>query len=133
MDLYAEHILDHYRHPRGKRRLPAPSVTHEEMNPACGDRLTVDLALTDGTAEIGWDGDGCAISQAAMSILAEEYSGKSAADLERLTVDDMLKLISVPVGPRRLKCALLALHTVKNALCVAEKKATTPWTERLEK
>ena len=91
MDLYAENILDHYRHPRGKNRLEKPTVTHNETNVSCGDSLTVDLIVDDGKiTDIGWDGTGCAISQAGMSILTEELEGST---LENLSADDMYKLL----------------------------------------
>lgn len=117
MDLYAENILDHYRHPRGKSRLPSPSVTHEEVNLSCGDAITLDLTIkNDHIHDIGWEGSGCAISQAAMSMLSEELVGKSLKGVEALTKEDVYGLLGVPIGPRRTKCALLCLHTLKNAV-----------------
>ena len=116
MDVYAENILDHYRHPRGKRRLPHPSVTHEETNVSCGDSLTVDLAITDGVVrEIGWEGSGCAISQAAISLLSEELPGTSLEKIDAFAPQDVYDLLGVPIGPRRVKCALLGLQAVQNA------------------
>ncbi len=137
MDLYAENILDHYRHPRNKN-LPSPSgrgvgarpapersdwcggeglVVHEEVNLSCGDSLTISLVITDDRiTEIGWDGNGCAISQAAMSMLSEELMGKSLKEIELMEKKDIYELLGVPVGPRRFKCALLCLHTLKNAM-----------------
>ncbi len=117
MDVYAENILDHYRTPRGKHSLPAPSVTHEEINVSCGDALTIQLLIKDGTVtKIGWEGTGCAVSQAAMSMLSEELMEKSTENLEKLKKEDIYELLGVPIGPRRVKCALLGLHTLKNAL-----------------
>jgi nitrogen fixation NifU-like protein len=130
MDLYAENILDHYRHPRGKELLPSPTVDHEEVNLSCGDALRLQLQLRDGHVErIGWSGTGCAISQAAMSMLAEDMAGRSVADLERVRKEDIFSLLGVPVGPRRTKCALLALHTLKNALRKARGEAPQRWLE----
>ena len=117
MDLYAENILDHYRHPRRKQLLESPSIEHEEVNHACGDTVTLQLSLEDGTLkEVGWTGTGCAISQACMSMLTEEMDGKNIEDMEKITKSEMLEFLGVPIGPRRIKCALLALHTLKNAL-----------------
>ncbi|MBI1813312.1 iron-sulfur cluster assembly scaffold protein [Candidatus Peregrinibacteria bacterium] len=133
MDVYAETILEHYRHPQGKKRLPSPTVTHEEVNHACGDALTVDLVLRDGNiAVIGWEGTGCAISQAGMSLLSEELSGMTAEGAEALTKQDMDAMLGVPIGPRRFKCALLSLHTVKNALRKWRGEEAQGWLETVQ-
>ncbi len=117
MDLYADNILDHYRHPRGKQVLSHPSASHQEENISCGDELTVQLTIeNERVIEIGWQGTGCAISQAAMSMLSEELAGMSIEDIEQLSPQHVYDLLGVPVGPRRHKCALLCLHTLKNAL-----------------
>ncbi len=130
MDLYAENILDHYRHPRGKSPVADATVRHEEKNLSCGDALTVELMLKDGIiTDIGWSGDGCAISQAAMSMMAEEITGKSAAEVAAMKPEEVHALLGVPVGPRRFKCALLCLHVLKNALRKTEGKDTQSWTE----
>ena len=130
MDIYAETILDHYRHPKAKKRISQPSVSHAETNPACGDELTIDLRIENGSiTDLGWDGTGCAISQAAMSLLSEEIAGKSAAELEALTQKDIYAMLGVPIGPRRFKCALLCLHTLKNALRKSRGEKAQPWSE----
>lgn len=130
MDLYAEEILDHYRHPRGKTRLAKPMVSHEEINHSCGDALTVDLTLAHGSVRaIGWEGTGCAISQACMSMLSEGVTGKTEDELLALTQKDIFEMLAVPIGPRRTKCALLALHTIKNALRIAHGDHPQSWSE----
>ena len=130
MDLYAETILDHYRHPRGKERLPSPSVTHAEVNLSCGDELTLSLGIHDDhIRKIGWEGSGCAISQSAMSMLGEELEGKSLAEAASLSKDDVYALLGVPVGPRRIKCALLCLHALKNAVRKFRGEASQGWAE----
>jgi len=127
MDLYAENILDHYRNPRGKTLLSSPTVEHEEINLACGDVITLQLRIEDGiVCEVGWDGIGCAISQAGMSMLADEIIGKTLIELDSLSSDDIHTLLGIPITPRRLKCALLCLDTMKNALT----KASQPTEER---
>jgi nitrogen fixation NifU-like protein len=130
MDIYAENILDHYRHPRGKVRLAVPSAEQKEVNLSCGDEVAVQLAINDDRiTEIGWEGTGCAISQAAMSILGEELVGKSLDEINVMKAKDMHELLGVPVGPRRFKCALLGLHAVKNAVLVYQKKPVQGWSE----
>ena len=117
MDLYAEHILDHSKHPRLKRVLDDATVVHEEVNLSCGDMLSVQLKVEqDVITGIGWTGQGCAISQAAMSMLAETLKGKTVADVQKADAKQILSMLGVPIGARRLKCALLCLHTLKNTL-----------------
>lgn len=118
MDLYAENILDHYRHPHRRGVPPDATVTHEETNASCGDRVTVGLRLEDGRiAAIGWEGSGCAISQAAMSMLADELAGTSLDEAKNALSEDAVRtLLGVPVGIRRQKCAFLGLEAVRRAL-----------------
>ncbi len=130
MDLYAENILDHYRHPRTKKSLDAPSVTHEEVNVSCGDALTIHLTIAAGRiSEIGWEGSGCAISQAAMSMLSEELAGTLLDDVASLQKEHVYDLLGVPIGPRRVKCALLCLHTLKNAVRKLKREEARGWGE----
>ncbi len=117
MDLYAENILDHFRHPRGTEPLQKPTVVHHEINASCGDELTVSVKIENKKITgFSWSGTGCAISQAAMSLLSEELTGMNLEQLEAMKPDHVKELLGVPVGTRRIKCALLGLHAVKNAL-----------------
>ena len=138
MNLYAENILDHYRHPR--RKLPLPEECgwgeghfhHSESNPACGDEITIGLNIKDDhLQDIHWDGTGCAISQAAMSILAEEFENISIDSAVALTPKHIFDLLGVPISPRRLKCALLGLHALKNALHTYYGEPLQAWTETI--
>lgn len=133
MDVYAEEILDHYRHPRGKALLASPTIAHEEVNLSCGDALTLHLEIADGNIRaLGWEGSGCAISQAAMSMLGEELVGKTVDEADVLTPSDIYELLGVPIGPRRVKCALLSLHTLKNALRKMKNQPAQGWSETAE-
>jgi nitrogen fixation protein NifU and related proteins len=133
MDLYAENILQHYKNPQGKRPLASETVKHEEINHSCGDALTISLSLHDGkVSDLGWDGTGCAISQAAMSMLSEELRGKTTEEIEAMTPKHIYDLLSVPIGPRRFKCALLCLHTLKNALRKARNQEPQSWLETVQ-
>jgi nitrogen fixation protein NifU and related proteins len=130
MDLPAEHVLDHYRHPRHKTPLADPSVTHTEQNWSCGDALTIHLRIEDDRiAAIGWTGEGCAISQAGMSLLAETLPGKTLAEADAHTARDITDLLGIPVGARRLKCALLCLHTLRNAIRIERQEPPLSWKE----
>lgn len=130
MDLYAENILQHYKNPVHKREIVNATVTHEEMNHSCGDKVSLQLRIKEGVIdELGWTGEGCAVSQGGMSILAEELIGKKVDDAEAITTEKMKELLGVPIGARRFKCAFLGLHTLKNALRILEKKEPQSWTE----
>jgi nitrogen fixation protein NifU and related proteins len=142
MDVYAENILDHYRHPRhrgsgiGDRELgtqnqkPGTGVTHTEENLSCGDSVTVHMRIeSNHITGITWEGTGCAISQAAMSMLSEEVVGKASAEVEALTPEDVYALLSVPIGPRRVQCALLGLHALKNAVLQQQGRQLQSWME----
>jgi nitrogen fixation NifU-like protein len=84
-----------------------------------GDRIT----------GIAWTGDGCAISQAGMSMLSDELNGRTLVEADTLTESQIKDLIGVPVGTRRLKCALLCLHTLKNALHAYRGEPSQTWHE----
>ena len=134
MDLYAETILDHYRHPRCKDILSSSSVTHAERNPACGDALTIQLFIEHRCiSAIGWSGDGCAISQASMSMLAEHIQQMPIEEVAALRREDIVSMLGVPVGERRIKCALLSLHAVQNSLHTAFNNPLQDWIKTVEK
>lgn len=114
MDLYLEHILDHYKNPRNYGQLEDPDISHEEGNPSCGDQLRMDLKIENNkVAEVKFSGRGCAISQAAASILTEMIKGQNLEDVKRIGKEEMLEALGVEIGPIRLKCALLALKVLK--------------------
>ena len=116
-DLYRDYILEHYRRPHNFGILEAPTASYEGSNPLCGDRITMMLSLEDGVVrDVAFTGRGCAISQASASLLTDEIKGKTVAEVEKMTPDDLLDLIGIEISPARLKCALLSLDTVAHAL-----------------
>lgn len=118
MDLYTEIILDHYKNPHNKGRLKKPDATAIEHNRTCGDKIRIDLKFdkANRVSEVSFEGIGCAISQAAASMLTDELLGLSKTKISKFSPEKMLKLLAIPIGPGRLKCALLALHTAKKAI-----------------
>lgn len=133
MDLYAENILDHYRDPRCKGTLSNATVTHGEANISCGDEVTMYVKIEDERiVRVTWEGTGCAISQAGLSILCEELEGMSVRDAIALKKDDIYELLGIPVGPRRFKCALLCLHTLKNTLHSYADEPVQSWLQTTE-
>ena len=126
-DLYREHILDHYKHPRNYGELDDPKVSVEGQNPLCGDHLHLDVRVEDGTvAAIRFHGKGCAISQAATSMLTELVEGRPVEEVAALGREDIVEEVGIPLSPMRLKCALLGLGTLKVAL---NRAAGTPLPE----
>lgn len=113
-DLYRDQILDHYRNPRNHGTLEPHDASFEDTNPLCGDRVRIDLRF-DGEriVDIKFSGRGCAISQAATSMLTEMVKGQTIADVRELTKDDLLDELGIPISPARLKCALLGLKVLK--------------------
>jgi nitrogen fixation protein NifU and related proteins len=118
-DMYREIILEHYKHPHNAGTLEQPDITHEEHNPLCGDRIRIDLQVKSGIiTDVRFLGRGCAISQASASLLTDELKGKSLDDARSISREDMLDLIGIPLdkNPVRIKCALLALKTLKTGI-----------------
>jgi nitrogen fixation NifU-like protein len=113
-DLYQQNILDHWKHPRNSGQLEQATVSYEAVNPLCGDKLRFDLLIEDDTLkDIMFSGRGCAISQAAASMLTEVVKGKPLGEVRALSKDDILDLLGIPIGYTRLKCALLGLKALK--------------------
>jgi nitrogen fixation protein NifU and related proteins len=117
--MYREVILDHYKNPRGHGVLEDADAEAEGLNPLCGDEVSIYVSLAeDGETidDVKFSGRGCAISQAATSMLTEMVKGRSATDVATLDKDELLEEIGIPLTPIRLKCALLGLGVLKVAL-----------------
>ncbi|HET9456062.1 MAG TPA: SUF system NifU family Fe-S cluster assembly protein [Candidatus Limnocylindrales bacterium] len=119
-DLYRDYILEHYRRPHNFGVIEDPTASIEGNNPLCGDRITLQLGISDGVVErVGFTGRGCAISQASASLLTDEIKGKPVADVAAFRADDLLDLLGIEISPARLKCAMLSHDTLQKALAEA--------------
>lgn len=114
-DLYREMILEHYKNPRKKQLVSPADIEYAEDNPLCGDfiHLTIQLDENNVVKEVGWEGNGCAISQASASMLYETLLGKTLDEIRTIDKEQILEMLGVPLGPVRLKCALLSLKVLK--------------------
>jgi nitrogen fixation NifU-like protein len=133
-DLYRDIIIDHYRNPRHRGHLEAPSACQEGLNPLCGDEVTVEVKVAEGELqEVSFTGSGCSISQSSASMMTEAAEGKSVAEVKSVIQDftammrgseeidpeslgDLEALSGVRKFPVRIKCATLAWHTLDEAL-----------------
>lgn len=117
-----ENIMDHYKNPRYKGNLENPTVKHIEYNPLCGDKVEMFLKINNGTLkEVRFNGEGCSISQASTSLLLEFANGKELRTIKKITKEDIFEMLGIRLSPVRVKCALLGLDTLKNALLIHEK------------
>jgi nitrogen fixation NifU-like protein len=141
-NLYQEVILDHYKNPLNKSLAKEYDVQVHHINPSCGDEITLNITLTGNTiSKITWDGVGCSISQASVSIASDLLVGKTLdvsqsiteefMDLmqskgkksgNELVLEDAVALAGVSQYPARIKCALLGWMAIKDAAMQASSK-----------
>ena len=133
--LYQQLILEHYRSPRNKGELPEKTVEIHMANPTCGDEIRLQLRIEDGRiAEAKFVGQGCSISQAAVSMLTSKLKGRSLDEADGLAkrftemmhgdaeaakdreLGDLRALAGVSKFPQRVKCALLGFDALQEAL-----------------
>lgn len=115
--MYDHQIMEHYKFPQNNKELKRPTIRISDHNPSCGDEIILDLKIEkDKIVDVGFHGKGCAISQAAASMLTEEIKGKSVSQLENLTKEKMLEIIGTELSMLRVKCGLLAWSAMKKGL-----------------
>jgi nitrogen fixation protein NifU and related proteins len=117
MNLYQEELMDHYRYPRNQGVLENPSFSTEVFNPSCGDQVSFQGVIENGIVkQLKFQGKGCVISQAAASMLSQKGIDQSVDTIVSWDKDTMLSLIGIPLGPTRLRCALLCLEALHQGL-----------------
>ncbi len=134
-NLYQEVILDHYKNPQHKKLSSIYDAQVHHINPSCGDEITLNVTLSGQTvADVSWDGVGCSISQASVSILSDLVLGKTLAQAQEISdsfmglmqskgtqtgdenlLEDAVALAGVSQYPARIKCALLGWMAFKDA------------------
>ncbi len=120
--IYRENIMDHFKNPRNFGTVENPDIRHREYNPLCGDEIEIFIKLSsDRASEVRFRGRGCAISKSAASMLTEALQGKTLDEIKKITGKDILDMLAIPVGPVRMKCAMLSLDTLRNGIFIFEK------------
>jgi nitrogen fixation NifU-like protein len=115
--MYHDQLMDHYHNPRHHGSIASPTFSTGQYNPSCGDAVALTGIVKDGIlADIAFQGKGCVISQAAASMLCAYACGKSVAEIAQLDAEFMLNLVGIPLGPTRLRCALLVLYALKQGI-----------------
>jgi nitrogen fixation NifU-like protein len=134
-NLYQEVILDHYKNPQHKKLNQTYDAQVHHVNPSCGDEITLNVTLDgENVKEVSWDGVGCSISQASVSILTDLLIGKSLTQAQEIAdsfmhlmqskgtekgdeaiLEDAVALAGVSQYPARIKCALLGWMAFKDA------------------
>lgn len=121
-ETYSDRILDHIESPYHRGALDGPTCARTERNPLCGDQVRLELRIDAGgrILEAYFDGRGCAISQAAASILCRHIEGKSAEELREFQTADMLRLLQVPLSRSRQRCGLVAFKALQAMIASRE-------------
>ncbi len=120
-DMYREELLEHYRNPKNRGTIEKADVSYRDFNPVCGDEIEMFMKAKNGRIlSAKFMGKGCAISQAAASILTGRIRGKKLADVRKMSNDEMLAMLPVKVSHLRIKCGLLALKAAQKGLMIYE-------------
>lgn len=115
-DIYQEEILEHYKNPHNKGSLDHPDLFGHGNNPVCGDDISIYVRLKEGLiSEVKFDGRGCAISQASVSMLTDRLKGMKLSEAKGLTQDEIREMLHIPLSAVRMKCATLGLKVFQEA------------------
>ncbi len=118
-NLYRDFILEHYRAPHNHGVLEPHDLDFADSNPTCGDEMSMTLVLDPGrqrVTDVAFDGRGCAISQASASIMTDELRGMTLDEVRQIDPRTVVESLGVPIGPARLKCALLGYKVLQGAV-----------------
>lgn len=121
-ELYKQNILDHYKHPHGKGVLTDFDIKKRGRNASCGDDLTLYIKFDQEhkVRDVAFEGEGCAISIAAASMLTETIKGKTVKELALISPGDIYNMLGIPISPGRVNCALLAYKALNDSIKAIE-------------
>jgi nitrogen fixation NifU-like protein len=112
--LYQDILREHYHSPRNRGELADHNLSSGVMNPSCGDVIKVQAYVQDGRImRIAFIGSGCMISQAAASLWSEYVIGKTVSEIQTLTLDSILTILGIELGPTRARCAFLFIEAIQ--------------------
>jgi nitrogen fixation NifU-like protein len=115
--MYKEYILELYRSPLNKGVLDKPTCQATATNQSCGDTLTLQMKITNGTiADIAFSGSGCAISIASASLLTELLKTMTVDQAKKITQDQVVSQLQIPITHTRRACATLIHQALMSAL-----------------
>lgn len=115
--MYREEILELYKHPENKGQLASPTHVAQRNNPLCGDKIAIHLVLEGGHIEdVRFDGESCAICTASASLITDAIKGKTKEEVISMDSEHIKTLLGTTIHPARMKCALLPLETIQEAL-----------------
>ena len=123
LEMYKENIIDHYKHPRNCHELHDFTFQQKELNPLCGDEITLFLKIEDEKVQdVSFVGQGCAISQASISLLTDYLKRKTFDEIKKISKETVFELLGIPISHTRMKCALLSLKALSVGLAKMEEK-----------
>jgi len=116
-EMYKENILYLYKNPLNKKDLVDFDICEEGINPMCGDEIKIKIKFkNDKVVDVGFVGDGCAISQAATSLLTDFIKGKTKEKILKIKDEDVLKMLGIEISHTRIKCAMLGKNTIQKSI-----------------
>ncbi|MBI2414862.1 SUF system NifU family Fe-S cluster assembly protein [candidate division WWE3 bacterium] len=115
--IYREQLMEHYKDPQNRGQIMGADVTEHQINPFCGDTISLQLKIINGViTDIAFEGDACAVSIASSSLVTEYIKGKTLIEAKLLDKEKVLELLGVELTTSRVKCALLVLDALQEAI-----------------
>ena len=116
-NIYREELMEIYKNPPHRGKIQKPTVVVSKSNPLCGDEVTLQLDISNGAIrDAKFDGSACTVSIISSAFLTDALIGKSVSEAQKISEDDLLKLIGLNLTTSRVQCATLVLDALKNAL-----------------
>ena len=126
-NIYLDNIIDLYKNPLNAGTLDSPSVSYWAYNPLCGDEVAVDIkVIKESIAEVKHRSVRCAISQASISLITEHIKGKTMDTVMAMKPGEVTQMLGITLSPVRLKCALLGLEAIHEAIAQYKKSSSSP-------
>jgi nitrogen fixation NifU-like protein len=116
-DMYRQEMIEVYKNPEHKGELKNATVSCTEFSPTCGDKITVQLKISnDKIEDAKFSGSGCVISVVTSDMLVEKIIGMNIEDVKSMTSQEVLDMLKINLSPARIKCALVCFAAIKKAI-----------------